>query len=169
MRPPPSTQVWVSVGPTAVTDVYTTNKKMHGTCEFLILPFYCPSTEFWLFLSKLSHFRNTETAPETYHRKLLDMEKVYMVYSQMEQLAKNSPATAGDARNSGLIPGSGRSSGEGNGIPLQCSCVGNITDRGAWRATVHKVAESQTRLNMHAHDMTHNILQHNHTESVPFM
>ena len=39
----------------------------------------------------------------------------------------------------GLIPGSGRSLGEGNGSPLQCSCVGNPTDRGAWWATVHGV------------------------------
>ena len=43
---------------------------------------------------------------------------------------------AGDA---GSIPGSGRSPGEGNGNPLQYSCLGNLTDRGAWRATVHGV------------------------------
>ena len=48
------------------------------------------------------------------------------------------PANAGDAD---LIPGSGRSSGEGNGNPLQYSCLGNPIDRGAWRATVHGVAK----------------------------
>ena len=42
----------------------------------------------------------------------------------------------------GLIPGSGRSLGEGNSNPLQYACLGNPTDRGAWRATVHGVAES---------------------------
>ena len=46
----------------------------------------------------------------------------------------------------GLIPGSGRSPGEGNGNPLQHSCLGNPTDRGAWRATVHGVAKSWTWL-----------------------
>ena len=41
----------------------------------------------------------------------------------------------------GLIPGSGRSLGEGNGYPLQYSCLENSTDRGTWRATVHEIAE----------------------------
>ena len=44
----------------------------------------------------------------------------------------------------GLIPGLERSPGEGNGNPLQCSCLENSMDRGAWRATVHGVAKSQT-------------------------
>ena len=47
------------------------------------------------------------------------------------------PANAGDA---GLIPGSGKSLGEGNGNPLQYSCLVNPMDRGAWQATVHGVA-----------------------------
>ena len=44
----------------------------------------------------------------------------------------------------GSIPGSGRSSGEANGYPLQCSCLENPRDGGAWWATVHRVAESDT-------------------------
>ena len=52
---------------------------------------------------------------------------------------KNPPANAGDM---GSIPGSGRSSGEGNGNPLQYSCLENSTDRGAWWATVHGVTKS---------------------------
>ena len=47
----------------------------------------------------------------------------------------------------GSIPGSGRSPGEGNGHPLQSSCLENPMDRGAWWATVQGVAKSQTRLN----------------------
>ena len=43
----------------------------------------------------------------------------------------------------GLIPGSGRSFGEGNSNPLQYSCLENSMDRGAWRATVHRVTKSQ--------------------------
>ena len=56
---------------------------------------------------------------------------------------KNPPANAGEM---GLIPGSGRSPGEGNGNPLQYSCLENPTDRGAQRATVHGVTKSQTRV-----------------------
>ena len=59
----------------------------------------------------------------------------------MVLVAKNPPANAGDMRHVGLIPGSGRSLGEGNGNPLQYSCLENPMDRGAWRATVHSVAE----------------------------
>ena len=66
--------------------------------------------------------------------------------SQVALVGKNLPANAGDLRGSGLIPGSGRSPGRGNGNPLQCSCLKNPMDRGAWRAMLHWVAKSQTRL-----------------------
>ena len=56
-------------------------------------------------------------------------------------MVKNLPAKAGDA---GLIPGLGRSLGEGNGNPLQYSFLGNSMDRGAWQATAHGVAKSRT-------------------------
>ena len=56
---------------------------------------------------------------------------------------KESARNAGDP---GSIPGSGRSSGEGNGNPLQYSCLGNPMDTGAWWPTVHGVAKSRTRL-----------------------
>ena len=49
-------------------------------------------------------------------------------------------------RRCGVDPGLGRSPGEGNGYPLQYSCLENPTDRGAWRATVHGIAKSLTRL-----------------------
>ena len=57
-------------------------------------------------------------------------------------VVKNPPADAGGA---GLIPGSGRSSGEGKGNPLQHSCLGNPTDKEAWQAIVHGVPK-RTRL-----------------------
>jgi len=58
---------------------------------------------------------------------------------------KNPPASAGDAGEVGSIPGLGRSPGEGNGNPLQYSCLGNPMDRGEWQATVHGVTkESDT-------------------------
>ena len=56
-------------------------------------------------------------------------------------MVKNSPAKAGDAGNSDLIPGSGRSLGKGNDNPLQCSCLEDPMDRGTWWATVHGVTE----------------------------
>ena len=58
-------------------------------------------------------------------------------------VVENLPANAGDA---GSIFGSGRSPGEGNGNPLQESCLGSPMDRGAWRARVHGVTKSQTSL-----------------------
>ena len=60
-------------------------------------------------------------------------------------VSKNPPINAGDARDLGSIPGSGRSHGETNGDPFQYSCLGNPMDRGAWQATVHRVTkESDT-------------------------
>ena len=56
-----------------------------------------------------------------------------------DSVAKNLSANAGDAAS---IPGSGRSPGEGNGNPLQYSCLENSTYRGAWWATIHGVAKS---------------------------
>ena len=61
-------------------------------------------------------------------------------------MVKNPPANAGDARDVGLIPGLGKSLEEGNGNPLQYSHLGYPMDRGAWQATVHGVAKTQTLL-----------------------
>ena len=55
----------------------------------------------------------------------------------------NLPANAGDV---GSIPGSGKSPEGGDGNPLQYSCLGNLRDKGAWWATVHKIAKSRTQL-----------------------
>ena len=64
----------------------------------------------------------------------------------MAQWAKESACNIGEAGNVGLIPGLGRSPGGGYGNPLQYSHLENPMDRGAWWATVHRVAKSQTRL-----------------------
>ena len=61
------------------------------------------------------------------------------------------PTNAGDSRDAGLIPGSGRSPGVGNGNPFQYSGLENFMDRGAWQATVHRVGKSQTPLSTHTH------------------
>ena len=63
-------------------------------------------------------------------------------------MLKNLPADAGDARDTGSIPGSGKSPAGGNGNRLQYSCLGNPMDRGAWRATVPGIAKNQTQPSM---------------------
>ena len=68
------------------------------------------------------------------------------VISPMTEQVNNLPANAGDTGDPGSIPGLGRSPGEGNGNLLQYSSLENPMDRGVWRAAVHGVAKSQTRL-----------------------
>ena len=73
--------------------------------------------------------------------------------SQVVLEVNNPSASAGDTRDTGLTPDSGRSPGGGNGNPLQYSCLENPMDRGAWQAMVYRVAKSRTRLkqlSMHA-------------------
>ena len=77
--------------------------------------------------------------------------------SQVALVVKNLPATAGDIRDVGSVPGLGRSPGEGHVNPLQYSCLENPMDRRAWWAIVHRVAKSWTRLkqlSMHAEEPT---------------
>ena len=75
-------------------------------------------------------------------------------------VSKESSCNEGDT---GLIPGLGRSTEEGNVNPLQYSCLENPMDRGAWWATVHGVAQSCTRLSMHGTSISliHQKLIHN--------
>ena len=74
------------------------------------------------------------------------MKKGKGTHSQVALVVKNLSANAGDIRDEGLIPGLGRSPGRGNGNPLQCSCLENPMETGAWWATVHRVAKSWTWL-----------------------
>ena len=64
---------------------------------------------------------------------------------QVVPVVKSPPTNAGDLRDVGLIPGSGRSPGGAHGNPLQYSCLENPMGRGAWQATVHRVAKSGTQ------------------------
>ena len=63
------------------------------------------------------------------------------------EVSKASACNAGDL---GSVPGSGRSPGEGNGNPVQYSCLGTLMDRGAWQATVYEAVKSWTSLSTHA-------------------
>ena len=62
----------------------------------------------------------------------------------MALVIKNLPANAGDVRDAGSIPRSGRAPGGGHGNPLQYSCLGNPMDRGAWQATVHSMGRKES-------------------------
>ena len=77
-----------------------------------------------------------------YHdqRIVLKTISVYVKGFPGGAVVKNPPASAGDAGDAGLIPGSGRSPGKGDGNPLQYSCLQSPTDRGAWQDTVQGVA-----------------------------
>ena len=85
-------------------------------------------------------------------------------------MVKNLPASAGDLKDEGWIPGLGRSPGRGQGGPLQYSCLENPMDRGAWWATAHMAAKSQTqlkRLKTHTHTHPHTYTHtHTHTSGV---
>ena len=66
-------------------------------------------------------------------------------------MVKNPSTNGGEVRDPGSTRGSGRPPGGGHGSPLQCSCLENPKDRGAWWTTVHKVAQSQILLSMNTH------------------
>ena len=67
--------------------------------------------------------------------------KTYRGFPSGTVVKKNSACNVGAAGDSGSVPGLGRSPGEGNGNPLQHSCLENPMDRGAWHTIVHRVAE----------------------------
>ena len=71
----------------------------------------------------------------------------YRLFKSSGKLAvKNLPANAGDIRDVGSITGLGRFPGGGHANPLQCSCLENPMDRGAWRATIQGIAKSQMQM-----------------------
>ena len=71
--------------------------------------------------------------------------------SQVALVVKNSPASTGDVRDTGSIPGSGASPGEEHSNPLQYSCLENPMDRGAWWAIIHGDTKSWTQLEVTEH------------------
>ena len=94
-----------------------------------------------------------------------DRHSPFTSYNRSCSIARGFPggsevkASACNAGDLGSIPGSGRSPGEGNGNPLQYSCLGNPMDREAWWPTVHGVAKSWTLLSDFTHSPTHSLTQ----------
>ena len=86
-------------------------------------------------------FSSTEQCPLSFYSTLAGLEGFHD-----DSGGKESACNAGNSEDVGSAPGSGRSPGEGNGNPLQYSCLGNPMDRGAWRAIVCGVVKGQTLL-----------------------
>ena len=121
----------------------------------LVLSTSLASSQMRLFLA----FVTTNTTPSfqasSHHKPLRTVISSYPAFWLRSStvggfpggtVAKNRPANAGDTREAGSILGSGRSTGIGNGNPLEYSCLGNPMGRGAWWALVYEVAKSQTQL-----------------------
>ena len=115
---------------------------------------------FWWRICKCIHVSKD---CQIVHFKHADLFFVNYVWTQLLNfkkmkvalVVKNPPASAGDIRDAGSIPGSGRSPGGEHGNPLQYSCLENPKDRGAWRALVHGVSKISTQLKWFS-------TQHNH-------
>ena len=89
-----------------------------------------------------------------------------LVWKEVLHMCKVLPVDVGGAREAGSVPGSGRSPGEGNGNPLQYSCLENPMDQGAWWATVHGVIKSRRPLSDWA--CTHTYVSNSHTGTWSF-
>ena len=123
-------------------------------------------THIGLALRSQSHYQRarqaglsllSQEAPEK-GQVLLPQKRTYLVRGPDQinfAVVKNPPASARDPGDAGAIPGLGRSPGGGNGNPPQYSRLENSTGRGAWWATVHGVAKSQTRLSDSTHSSPH--------------
>ena len=136
----------------------------HGECvSFQWLTFFPwgrlhENLKHWLHLPfhlEFSIVHLPSVPPERYLLKSFTFMKSLLKIGWVSQLVlvvKNLPADGGDRRDTGSIPGLGRSPEGGHGNPVQYSCLENPMDRGAWRATVHRVTKSHTwpkQLSMH--------------------
>ena len=112
-----------------------TGAKVYNTCNMIVLEMYPVRGG-----TSDVRLRNKGVREDTFEKKSVCLLKREV--SQVALVVKNLLVNAGDVKRQGSIPGSGRSPGEGISNPLQYSCLENPIDRGAWRATVHGVAES---------------------------
>ena len=134
------------------------------------------SPRVWIFIIQVKHAKLTVPPGDLLKQKRLTFMGIFrrascLVWaSQVTLVVRNQPTSAGDIRDTGSIPGSRRVPGGGNGNPLQYSCLENPMDREAWRAIVHGITESWTRLKwtgMHAHKLGL-VLCHLHLEILTF-
>ena len=97
----------------------------------------------WVTQSNTLNYTFFHKCPEIQESKGRKEEKAN---TQVALVVKNPPASSGDVRHTGSVPGSGRYSGGGHGNPLQYSFLESPLDKGGWQATVYMVAQSQTQL-----------------------
>ena len=120
---------------------------IHWIIQYIAQIYYC-------HLILRTHSSFTDYLNNVFLLKRFNSEACSDWASQVALVVKNLLASAQDIRDAALIPGSGRSPGEGHGNLLQRSCLENSMDRGAWWATIHGVIKSWTwlkQLSMHAH------------------
>ena len=98
----------------------------------------------WWWTGKSGMLQSMGSQSRTWRSDWTELNCMFQA-SQVALVVNNPPANAGDERDTGLIPGLGRSPGIGNGKPLQNSCLENPMDRGGWRAAVHGVTKRWTR------------------------
>ena len=103
----------------------------------------CIESMFFFFSSEIQNPYH-HIGPLIFSPVCSSCHQLHLHVSQVALVVKKPSANAGDVRDTGWIPGSGRSPGGGHGNPLQYSCLENTMDRGAWWARVHRVAESDT-------------------------
>ena len=108
-----------------------------------------PFAATWMDLEMITLSKVSQTKTNIMYHSYVESKRTQInMHSEQEDfpgssVVKNLPASTGDSRS---IPGSARFPAEGNGDTLRYSCLGSPIERGAWRATVHVVAKSQTRL-----------------------
>ena len=107
-----------------------------------------PASQVWLHIVPPPGCTLSSASPGHPHPRFLYQAEFYLPFKGFPNgsVGKESACNAGDTGDAGLIPGSGRSPGGGNDNLLQYSSLENPMDRGAWRATVHGITKSQTRL-----------------------
>ena len=134
------------VGNAGEPDLIPESGSSPGTSLFLPGEFQRSLADYSPWGHRVGHdwVTNTWTSLSFMRRQYLTLEV------QVVLVVENLPASGGDARDAGSIPGSGKSPGVGNGTPLQYSCLESSTGREAWRATVHWAAQSQTWLSTHS-------------------
>ena len=125
-----------------IQEVEVPNADLQKTC----IKYVCLTWNFFFFLKKNELNLELLSTHIEYQQICFLIFYACLRASQLALVVKNPPASDRDVKDIGSIPGSGRFSGGGHGNPLQCSFMENPTDRGAWWATVHRVAKSQIRL-----------------------
>ena len=159
-------EVWHAAA-CGITKIRTRLKRLSSSSSTYIFFFPCLDQQIYRQSQPFIYAASTNHGSKIFEKKIPEssikqnlnllhagnyLNSIYIVLitihraSQVALVVQNSPANARDIRDTGSIPRSGRSPGGGHGNLLQYSSLENPMDREAWQATVHRVAQSQTRL-----------------------